>query len=78
VVATDVGGVSSLVKNGETGFLVPPGDPSAAADALGRILRDPALAKSMSQAALSAVSENMSVDAMVRRADEIYSALLKR
>ncbi len=78
VVATDVGGVSSLVKNGETGFLVPPGDPRAAADALGRILRDPALAKSMSQAALSAVSDNMSVDAMVRRVDEIYSALLKR
>jgi glycosyltransferase involved in cell wall biosynthesis len=77
VVATNVGGVSSLVKDGRTGFLIPADDPRAAADALRKILSNPDLAKSMSQAAQAAVSDTMSVDAMVRRVDEIYSALLK-
>ena len=40
VVATDVGGVSELVVDGETGFLVPPADPGALAEAVERLLRD--------------------------------------
>ena len=43
VVATSVGGVSELVVDGETGFLVPPADPRALAEAVGRLLRDPEL-----------------------------------
>ena len=43
VVATNVGGVSELVVDGETGFLVPPADPRALAEAVGRLLRDPHL-----------------------------------
>jgi glycosyltransferase involved in cell wall biosynthesis/uncharacterized membrane protein len=43
VVATNVGGVSELVVDGETGFLVPPADPRALAEALERLLRDPEL-----------------------------------
>jgi glycosyltransferase involved in cell wall biosynthesis len=37
-VATDVGGVSQIVRDGETGFVVPPGDVSALADGLRRAL----------------------------------------
>lgn len=43
VVASDVGGLSFLVRDGETGFLVPENDPRALADCLGRLLRDPEL-----------------------------------
>jgi glycosyltransferase involved in cell wall biosynthesis len=43
VVATDVGGVGEAVVDGETGFLVPPGDPRALAAALERLVADPAL-----------------------------------
>jgi len=43
VVASDVGGLSYIVRNGETGFLVPESDPRALADCLGRLLRDPDL-----------------------------------
>lgn len=32
VIASDVGGLSEVVRDGETGYLVPPGDPSALAD----------------------------------------------
>ncbi|MBI4787286.1 MAG: glycosyltransferase [Chloroflexi bacterium] len=41
VVASDVGGLSFLVRNGETGFLVRERDPHALADCLGQLLRDP-------------------------------------
>lgn len=37
IVATDVGGNSEVVRNGESGFIVPPGDPSAFAGALARV-----------------------------------------
>ena len=40
VVASSVGGVPELVADGETGLLVPPGDPAAMAAALGRLLED--------------------------------------
>ncbi len=40
VVATTVGGLPNVVDDGKSGFLVPPGDPKAIADALIRILQD--------------------------------------
>lgn len=42
-VASDIGGVPELIQHGKTGLLVPPGDPVALADALRRLLLDPAL-----------------------------------
>ncbi len=37
VASTDVGGVRELVKEGESGEVVPPGDPRALGDAIARI-----------------------------------------
>ena len=42
VVATSVGGVPFVVRDGATGWLVPPGDPAAVAEALQAALADPA------------------------------------
>ena len=50
VVASAVGGLQSLVDDGETGFLVPERDPVLFAEAIGRILDDPMLKTSMSMA----------------------------
>ena len=50
VVATAVGGVPELVLDGVTGCLVAPGDDAALGAAIGRILKDPALAAAMGQA----------------------------
>ena len=43
MVATDVGGVGELIRDGETGSLVPPGAPDALAAAIVEVLRDPFL-----------------------------------
>jgi glycosyltransferase involved in cell wall biosynthesis len=43
VVASDVGGIPEVVRHGETGLLVPPGDVDALATALDRLAADPDL-----------------------------------
>lgn len=47
VVASDIGGIAELVRHGENGLLVPPGDASALRDALSRLLREPELLASL-------------------------------
>jgi glycosyltransferase involved in cell wall biosynthesis len=49
VVATDNGGQVDLITHERNGLLVPVADPRALADAIGRIVTDPALARSMGQ-----------------------------
>lgn len=50
VVASAVDGIPELVRDGETGTLVPPGDPERLADAILTLLHDPALARRMVEA----------------------------
>jgi glycosyltransferase involved in cell wall biosynthesis len=73
VVATAVGGTPEVVRDGETGWLVPPGSPSALADALEQALRDPAEARRRGAAARRAVLDHMSIGAMVARHEEFYA-----
>jgi glycosyltransferase involved in cell wall biosynthesis len=54
-VATPVGCASAVVKDEQTGLLVPPRDPGALAVALGRLLDDGALRRRMSEAGRAAV-----------------------
>jgi glycosyltransferase involved in cell wall biosynthesis len=50
VVASEVGGLAELVVDGETGILVPPGDVQALATALGRLVAEPELRRSLGAA----------------------------
>lgn len=72
VASTDVGAVSSALRDGETGLLVPPGDPGALAEAMLRIAGDPALRERMGQAARARALRSFSNDAMFARIDRIY------
>ena len=51
VVASDVGGIPEVVRHGETGLLVPPGDVPALTAALDRLVADPALRARLAEGA---------------------------
>ena len=51
VVASDVGGLSTLVEDGRTGFLVPDGTVASFADRIAAVLGDPAVARRLGRAA---------------------------
>ncbi len=50
VVASRTGGIPEVVADGQTGLLVPPGEPGPLTDALNALLRDPDRARAMGQA----------------------------
>jgi len=78
VVATRVGGNPEVVVDGETGFLVPPKDPLALAQAIGRILAAPGLGGALGQAGRRRVLEQFSNARMIERTQRLYEALLEQ
>ena len=77
VVATNVGGNSEAVKDGVSGFLVPPDDPAALAAAITQLLSDPSQAKAMGAAGKSIAAENFTIEAMMTRIVSSYNKLLR-
>ena len=76
VVATGVGGLPEIVREGETGFLVAPRDPAALAERIGRLLADPALAREMGERGRRRQQEHFSREAMVAAVTGLYERLL--
>ena len=72
VVATRVGGIPEVVGDGETGLLVPPGDASALASAMARLLGDANLRRRMAAAGRARVAQHYSLDAVVARTEAFY------
>jgi glycosyltransferase involved in cell wall biosynthesis len=75
VVATRVGGAEELVDDGATGLLVPPAEPAALADALGRLLAAPARRQAMGAAARRRTEREFGLDGMIRAYQDLYMAL---
>jgi glycosyltransferase involved in cell wall biosynthesis len=78
VVCTNVGGIAAMVREGKSGFLVPPEDPRALADALLRVIRNPALRATMGEESLGLFQERYHAPVMAARIEEVYSRLLNR
>jgi glycosyltransferase involved in cell wall biosynthesis len=76
VVATQVGGNSEVVVDGETGFLVPAADPDRMATAITKLLQAPELAHEMGAAGKRRIVEHYGIDVMVRRIEALYEGLL--
>lgn len=78
VVATAVGGTPEVVADGETGFLVAPGDPSALADAIARLLADPRLAEAFGRAGRARVEAHFGEKLMLQRVEALLDRLVER
>jgi glycosyltransferase involved in cell wall biosynthesis len=75
VVATDVGGIALMVRQGISGYLVPPKNPPALADALLRVLGDPRLRHSMGEASASLFREKYHAAGMAEQIERVYTQL---
>ena len=78
VVASAVGGIPELIEDGRTGLLVPPGDASAVADRLCRLMTDAALGARLGAAARADVEGRYSFDRMVAAFELLYLTELSR
>ena len=77
VVATSVGGVPSIIRDGETGILVPPGDPDAVAKAIDWMIDNPQKAAEYGTAGRALVEEHHGIEHMVRETEAIYEEILR-
>ena len=76
VIATAVGGIPEAVVEGETGLLIPPGDPAAIVEAIKRLLGHNKAALRMGEAGRKRVEELFSLQREVASFDRLYQQLL--
>lgn len=72
VVATRVGGIPDLVEDGQTGFLVEPGDAMGMADSLVRLLSDATLRERMGGEARRRAVSRFRMEAVAQKYREVY------
>ena len=75
MVATAVGGTPDVVRDGETGWLVPPEDPAALAAAIISALAQPEERERRARAGHELVAREYSMEAMIDRIEDLCHAL---
>ncbi len=76
VIASKVGGMQWTIKDGKTGFLVPPKDPLALAEKIQYVLEHPAVRKKMRENGIDRVSHFFSWDAVAEQMSQFYNDYL--
>jgi len=76
VVATNVGGIPELIKDNETGILVPSENPDRLADAVNELLSDKQKAKRLANNGNEFVKSNMTWDIILPKYIQFYEDLL--
>ena len=78
VVGSRTGGIPEVVADGETGLLVPPGEPEPLAEALNVLLRDPDRAEAMGQAGRKRAVTEFGWPAIAAQTADLYAELTTR
>jgi alpha-maltose-1-phosphate synthase len=76
VVASRTGGIPEVVADGQTGLLVPPGEPEALAAALNALIRDPDRAAAMGRAGRKRAVAEFGWPAIAAQTVALYSELV--
>ncbi len=77
IVASDIHGYKGVVRRGEQGLLVEPGEPKALAGAIGRLLADDGLRATMSASGM-ARAEEFSWERVTARVEAYYAFVIRR
>jgi glycosyltransferase involved in cell wall biosynthesis len=75
IIATRVGGIPEVVTDGVNGLLIPPKDHAALANALERLLHDPALRVVLGQHARETYEQEFTVTSMLEETWKVYESL---
>lgn len=73
LVATTVGGIPECIIDGETGFLVPPADPDALADAIIPLMRDPLMRRRFGEAGYKLACRNFSPEGNLEAIEAVFA-----
>jgi glycosyltransferase involved in cell wall biosynthesis len=76
VVGSAVGGIKSTVRDGQTGYLVPPDDPDALADRLADLLHHPARLRAFGRRAIERARANYTWSSVASAVAELYGDVL--
>ena len=77
VVVTDVGAIPEIVDDGITGFIVPPKNPEALADAIIKLLNDEKLRKQMGENAYKKLKTDLSWDNIAEKTIGVYKKAIE-
>ena len=77
VAGSRTGGIPEVVADGETGLLVPPGEPGPLADALNVLLRDPGRARAMGEAGRKRAVAEFGWPAIAAQTADLYAELVR-
>lgn len=75
VIATSVGDIPEVIKNNETGILVPPNDPQSLLDAINSLLEDKEKASKMAEHAHDFIIENFTWEKLIPKYVDFYKNL---
>jgi glycosyltransferase involved in cell wall biosynthesis len=78
VVASAVGGLAEVIREGRTGWLVPPGDHAALGSALRRVLADSELAEAVGQQSRQQAEERYAWPRLAGEIKTLYHGVLDR
>ena len=76
VIASNVGGIPEVVKDGETGILVPPQDPKALSEAIITLIQNPEMARTMGEKGREVAASKFSGERYARDMENLYASLI--
>jgi glycosyltransferase involved in cell wall biosynthesis len=77
IVATDVGGIPELVKNGDNGLLVAPADPAALARAIQHLADQPEAARGMGLRGRTLMEEHFTLERKILETEQLCNTLMR-
>ena len=77
VIASDIGGLSEVVVDGETGYLIPPRNEEAIAEKIIKLIEEPELRKNLGANGRKFVLDNYDWNLCAKKMEEVYESILK-